>query len=152
MLTHERMYNLKENFTETLPLAYLFGHHHYPVHTQTKKINYLNCSVLDNKRNRWGAGCYWIIEIDGEQFTATPKPLQRPSRRGRFSGGPGKRKQQIKFFNQLYPDLALSEPFEDHIYTPLDKGVEEEMIAREEAFRKKYPNPKYQDICEFFGA
>lgn len=123
ILTHERMYNLGEHFPESPPLAYLFGHHHYPLHTCTQKTNYLNCSALDNNRNRWGAGCYWVVEIKGERFTAIPKPLQRPSRIGWLSGGPGKRKQQIKVFNQLYPDLALKEPFDVHWHTPMDTEV-----------------------------
>jgi predicted phosphodiesterase len=130
ILTHERIYNLNEIFTENPPLAYLFGHHHYPIHTYHRGTNYLNCSVLDNDRNRWGAGNYWVLNLNGEQFTATPKPLQRPSRIGCLAGGLSKMRQQVKLFNQLFPDLAISDPLEANFSTPVDEATFAKLISK----------------------
>ncbi len=149
ILTHERMYNLNESFADTLPLAYLFGHHHAPNYTRSRGTNYLNCSVLDNGRNRWGAGNYWIININGEGFTATPKPLQRPSNIGCLSGGLSKRKQQVRLFNQLYPDIAIPDSPDAYASTPVDDY--EDLIKKEKAFNEMYPNPTYEDVLKYWG-
>jgi len=124
------MYNLNETFTEVSPLAYFFGHHHYPIHTFHRGTNYVNCSVLDNDHNRWRAGNYWVLNFDGERLKATPKPLQRPSRSGYLSGGLSKRRQQAKLFNQLYPDLAIPDLTDANCSTPVDKDTFAKLISK----------------------
>ena len=117
IVTHERMYSLNKFIAADPPLLYLYGHHHKPQHTIHKDTNFINCSILDSERSKWGAGLYWTIEITKNKIIVQPKPLGRPTRRALFTSG-RKATNQIDIFKRLYPNLVVTILDRGPIYTP----------------------------------
>ncbi|WP_419175481.1 metallophosphoesterase family protein [Desulfosediminicola sp.] len=120
IITHERMYRLNDFFRTGNPLVYMFGHHHRPMHTNVNKTNYINCSVLDGNRSRWGAGNYWIIEINDDKVISFPKPIARPSKRTLIFNKK-RAQQEMKVFAKMYPEIEFNIPDNGWFEIPLDK-------------------------------
>ena len=120
IVTHERMYSLNKFIDAGPPLLYLYGHHHKPQHTIHKDTNFINCSTLDSKRSKWGAGLYWTIEINEKKIIVQPKPLGRPTRRAFFTSG-RKATNQIDIFKRIYPNFEVTNLDRGIIYTPTQK-------------------------------